>query len=287
MSVYLNMKKVILVVFLFLIFIVNGNLFSQTVIKMKRDGGISIIPCKVNGLNLDFIFDTGASNVSLSMTEATFMLKNGYLSERDIIGTNKFSDATGEISEGVIINLKEIEIAGLKLYNVKASIVKNNKAPLLLGQSAIGKLGVIQLDLEQNTLTILSGKGSYDFSNNIQQGQVSSNNRGIKTNHPVIGQPITLGNLEVAQYDFPNAMNWYNAKDACSILGNGWRLPTKEELDKLYQYRNRIESFNTGNYWSSSESDFNNAYYLGFDNGGLDQVHKKYTGYVRAVRRSL
>ena len=35
MSVYLNMKKVILVVFLFLIFIVNGNLFSQTVIKMK------------------------------------------------------------------------------------------------------------------------------------------------------------------------------------------------------------------------------------------------------------
>ena len=105
-------KKLLILI---LIFIVNSNLFSQTVIKMKRDGGISIIPCKVNGLNLNFIFDTGASSVSLSMTEATFMLKNGYLSESDILGTNKIEDATGKISEGVIINLKEIEIAGFHI----------------------------------------------------------------------------------------------------------------------------------------------------------------------------
>ena len=55
---------------------------------MKREGGVSIIPCKVNGLNLNFIFDTGASNVSISLTEASFMLKNGYLEEGDIIGTS-------------------------------------------------------------------------------------------------------------------------------------------------------------------------------------------------------
>ena len=278
------MKLRIITLVLYTLVIFN-NASSQTVIKMKREGGISIIPCKVNGLNLDFIFDTGASNVSLSMTEASFMLKNGYLSERDILGTNKFSDATGVISEGVIINLKEIEIAGLKLYNVKASIVKNNKAPLLLGQSAIGKLGVIQLDLEKNTLTILSGKGSFDFSENYEQRQQVSNNVGFQSNNRVTGIPIKLGNLEVAQYDFPNAMNWYKAKDACTKLGNGWRLPTKDELDKIYQNRNRIQSFTTGNYWSSTESEINNAFYMGFDYGGLDFVYKSYTGgYVRPVR---
>ena len=285
MSVYLNMKKVILVVFLFLIFILNGNLFSQTVIKMKRDGGISIIPCKVNGLNLDFIFDTGASNVSLSMTEATFMLKNGYLSERDIIGTNKFSDATGEISEGVIINLKEIEIAGLKLYNVKASIVKNNKAPLLLGQSAIGKLGVIQLDLEKNTLTILSGKGSFDFSENYQQRQQVSNNGGFQSNNRVIGQTSFLGNLEIAQYDFPYIMKWESAKSACSLLGNGWRLPNKEELNLLFKNKLKIGGFaNENDYWSLSEDELGNALKQDFNNGkqyynGKDNILK-----VRAVR---
>ena len=85
---------------------------SQTIIKMKSEGGVSIIPCKVNGLNLNFIFDTGASDVSISLTEASFMLKNGYLDKSDIIGTSKYLDANGNINEGVTINLKEIEIAG-------------------------------------------------------------------------------------------------------------------------------------------------------------------------------
>lgn len=131
---------------------------------MKSEGGVSIIPCKVNGLNLNFIFDTGASEVSISLTEATFMLKNGYLDTNDIIGTSKYLDANGDISEGVVINLKEIEIAGLKLSNVRATIIKNMKAPLLLGQTAISKLGNIQIDLSSNTLTILKGKQTFDYS---------------------------------------------------------------------------------------------------------------------------
>jgi hypothetical protein len=38
---------------------------------MRKEGGISIVPCKVNGLVLEFIFDTGAADVSLSLTEVT------------------------------------------------------------------------------------------------------------------------------------------------------------------------------------------------------------------------
>ena len=97
--------------------------FSQVTIKMKREGGVSTIPCKVNGLNLKFIFDTGASDVSISMTEASFMLKNDYLSKEEIIGKSNYLDANGNIAEGVNIILKEIEIGGLKLFNVKASVV--------------------------------------------------------------------------------------------------------------------------------------------------------------------
>lgn len=131
---------------------------------MKRQGGVSIIPCKLNGLDLELIFDTGASDVSISMTEATLMLETGKLTKNDINGTSNYLNANGDISEGIVINIKEIEIAGLKLFNVKASVVKNLDAPLLLGQTAISKLGKIQLDLNNNILTILNGKGSYDFS---------------------------------------------------------------------------------------------------------------------------
>lgn len=160
------MRNIIFSVLLLMVFPNIGH--SQTVIKMKSDGGVSIIPCKVNGLNLNFIFDTGASNVSISLTEASFMFKNGYLDTADIIGTSNYLDANGNINEGVVINLKEIEIAGLKMFDVKATIIKNIKAPLLFGQSAISKLGLIQMDLKSNTITILNGRTIYDYSKYAQ-----------------------------------------------------------------------------------------------------------------------
>lgn len=123
-----------------------------------------MIPCKVNGLDLELIFDTGASDVSISLNEASSMLENGKLTKSDIIGTSNYLDANGDINEGIVINIKEIEIAGLRMTNIRASVVKNLDAPLLLGQTAISKLGKIQLDLNNNTLTILNGKGTYDYS---------------------------------------------------------------------------------------------------------------------------
>ena len=131
-----------------------SSLSSQTVVQMTRSGGVSLIPCKVNGLNLNFVFDTGASDVSLSLTEAGFMLKNGYLAESDFVGTQNYSDANGDIEEGVVINLRSIIIGGLLIKNVQATIVKNTKAPLLLGQSALSRLGIVQQDFVKNTLTI-------------------------------------------------------------------------------------------------------------------------------------
>lgn len=51
-----------------------------------RSSGITKIKCEINGLPLSFIFDEGASTVSISALEATFMYKNGYLSSKDIVG---------------------------------------------------------------------------------------------------------------------------------------------------------------------------------------------------------
>lgn len=140
------------------LFLLTHLCLAQTVIKMEKDGGVNVIPCSINGLALKFVFDTGASTVSISSAEAIFMLKNGYLKSNDIIGENSYSDANGEISDGTTIILREISFAGFTLRNVKATIVHNLKAPLLLGLSAIDKLGKIQI--EGMTLTIMNGKKS-------------------------------------------------------------------------------------------------------------------------------
>lgn len=131
----------------------NTNLI---VIPMKKNkGGTFTIDCMVNGLKLNFIFDTGASNVSISLTEALFMLKNGYLSKNDLKGTEYYSIANGDIQEGTVLNIRELEFGGQKLRNVKASVIKELSAPLLLGQSAISQLGKIMIDYQNSTLTII------------------------------------------------------------------------------------------------------------------------------------
>ena len=134
----------------------SANKYNRKVIKLKRQtSNVYTIPCKVNGLSLNFIFDTGASAISISKSEAIFMLKNGYLSVNDIIGNQQFQTASGDIQVGTKIIIKKIEIGGLILQNVEASVVHNENAPLLLGQSALSKLGKIEIDYNNSTLTII------------------------------------------------------------------------------------------------------------------------------------
>lgn len=149
--------------FALLFVLISVFINAQTKILMEKKDGVYSVPCKVNGLPLSFIFDTGASDVSISLTEAMFMLKNGYLNPKDIGESVYYSIANGDVAKGTKLTIKEIEFAGLKLFNVEASIVHETSAPLLLGQSAISKLGKIQLD--GNELTILNkGTNSYDYS---------------------------------------------------------------------------------------------------------------------------
>lgn len=128
---------------------------SVTEIAVKRNpGGTFEIPCYINGLALQMIFDTGASDVTISSVEANFMFKNGYLSEKDIKGKKYYQIANGQLSEGTVITLREVKIGDAVLHNVDASVVKSQKAPLLLGQSAMERFGTITIDNQNNKLII-------------------------------------------------------------------------------------------------------------------------------------
>ncbi len=129
-----------------------NSAWSDTVIQMEEYGGVYRIPCTVNGAKMKFIFDTGASNVCLSMSMAEYLYDNEYISKDDILGTGSSSVADGGIVDHVIINLRNIEIAGQHLNNVQAVVIDGQNAPLLMGQSAIQKLGSIELN--GNLLTI-------------------------------------------------------------------------------------------------------------------------------------
>ena len=105
--------------------------------------------------------------------------------------------------------------------------------------------------------------------------------------NPIIGKTYKIGNIEVAEKDFSNMMNWQIANNACESLGNGWRLPTKDELNILYQNKDKIGGFTDieySFYWSSTEGDNGLVWYQFFDVGDQYSVANKFNGYVRAVR---
>lgn len=62
------------------------------------------------------------------------MLKNEFLKPSDIKGKEYYGTASGEIAEGTIIVLKEVDFGGLRLTNVKASVVHHQKAPCSSGK---------------------------------------------------------------------------------------------------------------------------------------------------------
>ena len=123
-------------------------------IPFTKEDGVCKVKCKINELPLHFIFDTGASDVSISMVEASFMMKNGYLNGKDVVGSEHYIDANGDISVGTVINLKNVNFGGMNLNNVRASVVRNQKAPLLLGQSVLARLGKIEIDNAKKVIKI-------------------------------------------------------------------------------------------------------------------------------------
>ena len=120
--------------------------FGQTKIKLEKDGGIYKIQCKVNGAPMKMYFDTGATVVSISLSTAMYLLENDLVEREDFVGLTKTMTADGSVIDNMKLIIKDVEIAGLHLKNVEAVVNSSSTAPLLLGQSAIGKLGKITLD---------------------------------------------------------------------------------------------------------------------------------------------
>ena len=80
-------------------------------------------------------------------------------------------------------------------------------------------------------------------------------------------------------------MNWHEVIKACNDLSEGWRLPTKVELNLLYKNRDKISGLKISNYWSSTENPIINLAWLqNLLTGYQGEGGKDFSCYVRVVR---
>ena len=100
-----------------------------------RPGGHYLIEAMVNGAPVDFLVDTGASDIVLTLEDAERL----GLQPETLRFTQRFATANGEV-RGAPVVLREIRIGQFSLFDVPASV---NEAPLrvsLLGMSFLEQL---------------------------------------------------------------------------------------------------------------------------------------------------
>lgn len=138
------------------------SIFAQTTIQMIEQDGVYKVPCKVNDIKLNMIFDTGASVVCISSNIAEMMLENGKLQKSDFVNPSKAIQADGSIVEYSKVVLRKIEIGDIKIENVEAAVIHNANASLLFGQSGIQRLGTYTIS--GNKLLVKGGSLNHDSS---------------------------------------------------------------------------------------------------------------------------
>ena len=120
-------------------------------------------------------------------------------------------------------------------------------------------------------------------SNSINNDEIKLNKINISY-RDIIGNIVKLDNLEIAENDYPNKLKWVDAKTVCRNMRDGWRLPTKEELNLLYINKNLIPNLNDNIYWTSTELDSKSAWFQNFRYGGQGTYFKDTDLNFRIVR---
>jgi hypothetical protein len=181
---------------------------------------------------------------------------------------------------------------GVSYYNPDVTILTSTRAVVVYESLTSGGIAKIIVDCKENVIADKSDMTVYtpdsdednDIAENVPVRKFVNENVNLSPSK-IIGKPIKIGKLLVAQYNFPNKLNYKDAKALCAKLGSGWRLPTKVELNTLYQNKERIGGFVKFIYWSSTEYDKNFSYGQDFSDGNAKHTPAIYTiNYVRAVK---
>lgn len=123
-------------------------------VSYTEQSNLKIVQVLINDrINKEMIFDTGASYTQITLKEANYLYSENVLTDDDIIGSEKFGDANGNITVNMVVNLKKLVLGGkLIINNVRATVVENADAPLLLGQTVLKELPQYTVDNENEVI---------------------------------------------------------------------------------------------------------------------------------------
>jgi hypothetical protein len=121
-------------------------------IAMVLDGGTYSVPVTINDLlPLNFVLDSGASDVSIPADVVLTLIRTGTLKESDFIGSQTYRLADGSTIESKQFTIRSMTVGGRRVTDVTGSVA-DVEGSLLLGQSFLQKFKSWSIDNNQHRL---------------------------------------------------------------------------------------------------------------------------------------
>ena len=118
------------------------------------DGGTVVVPVVINDtITLDFIVDSGASDVSVPADVVSTLLRSGTLKPSDFIDRKTYVLADGSKLPSATFNITSLKVGDKLVQNVRAGVAPLN-GPLLLGQSFLQRFKSWSIDNARHELVL-------------------------------------------------------------------------------------------------------------------------------------
>jgi len=124
----------------------NGTKPLETRIPLVRMSGGLIAPVVINNaLKLNFIVDSGASDVSIPADVFSSLVRANTVAQADITGVRNYKNADGEVFQSKTFVIRSLKIGNIEAPRVQAKVSPSN-APPLLGQSFLKRFKSWSID---------------------------------------------------------------------------------------------------------------------------------------------
>lgn len=124
-------------------------------ISLQQQGGMWTVPVTINGaLTLNFMIDSGASDVQLPADVMLTLMRTGTIRESDFLGNQTYTLADGSTTvPSPTFRIRSLKVGDREVHNVEAS-VSGVKGNLLLGQSFLRKFTGLSVDNQRHVLVL-------------------------------------------------------------------------------------------------------------------------------------
>jgi clan AA aspartic protease (TIGR02281 family) len=123
-------------------------------IQMVNNGGTYFVPVRINNtITLDFVLDSGATDVSVPSDVFSTLVRTGTITKDDVLGRQTYQLADGSTKNALTFRVRSLQVGTLTLQNVRGSVAEA-AGPLLLGMSFLRRFSSWSVDNDRHVLIL-------------------------------------------------------------------------------------------------------------------------------------